>query len=86
VPFFVLSLKVGARPEPDGGVSRHSLRPLVEPGGGNQAHRPGVPHRQRRRAGAQVRLPGTVEEKIDALIEGKQSMAREVLETGASGS
>jgi len=25
---------------------------------------------------------GTVEEKIDALIEGKQGMAREVLETG----
>jgi len=25
---------------------------------------------------------GTVEEKIDALIAGKQSMAREVLETG----
>ena len=45
-------------PEPDGGVPRDPLRPLVEPGRRGPGHRPRLPHRpEEERARAQVRVP-----------------------------
>ena len=47
------------RPQPDRRQPRLPLRPLVEPGGGEPGHRPGLPHRaDAERAGAQVRVRG----------------------------
>ena len=46
------------RAEPDGGVARDPLRPLVEPGRREPGDRPRLPHRpEEERAGPQVRLP-----------------------------
>ena len=47
------------RTQPHRRHPRHSLRPLVESGGGEPGHRPGFPHRpEAERPGAQARLPG----------------------------
>jgi hypothetical protein len=47
------------RPQPHCRIACGSLRPLVEPGGGEPSHGPRFPHRTKQeRAGAQVRVPG----------------------------
>ena len=59
-PIFLLSLKAGGTGlEPHRGQPRRAPRPVVEPGGGEPGHRPGVPDRAAaHRAGAQVHLHG----------------------------
>ena len=84
VPFFVLSLKVGGTGLNLTAASHviHFDRwwnPAVEDQATDRAFRIG----QRKNVLVHKFVcRGTVEEKIDALIAGKQSMAREVLETG----
>ena len=58
-PFFVLSLKAGGTGLNLTAASHvDPLRPLVEPGGREPGHRPGLPHRpEEERARPQVRLP-----------------------------
>ena len=55
----------------------------MEPGGGEPGHRPGVPHRPE--ANVQVRkfiCTGTLEEKIDDMIEQKKALADLVVGDG----
>ena len=81
---FLLSLKAGGTgPEPDRGQPRLPLRPLVEPGRREPGHRPRLPDRPD--ANVQVHkfvCVGTLEEKIDEMIERKQEVAARVVGTG----
>jgi len=84
VPFFVLSLKVGGTGLNLTAASHviHFDRwwnPAVEDQATDRAFRIG---QKKNVLVHKFVCRGTVEEKIDALIAGKQSMAREVLETG----
>lgn len=54
---------------------------MVEPGGGKPGHGPRVPHRPKAQCdGPQVRLPGTVEEKIDEIISQETGLSVELLD------
>jgi SNF2 family DNA or RNA helicase len=84
VPFFVLSLKVGGTGLNLTAASHviHFDRwwnPAVEDQATDRAFRIG---QKKNVLVHKFVCRGTVEEKIDALITGKQHMAREVLETG----
>jgi non-specific serine/threonine protein kinase len=84
VPFFVLSLKVGGTGLNLTAASHviHFDRwwnPAVEDQATDRTFRIG---QKKNVLVHKFVCRGTVEEKIDALIAGKQSMAREVLETG----
>jgi SNF2 family DNA or RNA helicase len=85
VPFFVLSLKAGGTGLTlTAAIACRAFRPLVESGSREPSHRPHIPHRTvEKRFSPQIRLPGTVEEKIDALIDSKQQMSHELLAGGA---
>jgi non-specific serine/threonine protein kinase len=84
VPFFVLSLKVGGT-----GLNLTSASHVIHfdrwwnPAAENQATDRAFRIGQTKNVLVHKFVcRGTLEEKIDALIEAKQSMAREVLETG----
>jgi hypothetical protein len=78
------SRRAGTGPEPDGGVARDPLRPLVESGGREPGHRPRLPHRPARNVLVHKFVcRGTVEEKIDALIESKRQLSKDLLDGGA---
>ena len=71
------------RAESDRRLACGALRPLVEPGRGEPGHRPRLPHRPApQRAGTQIITRGTIEERIDALIQAKQQLVQDVVEGG----
>ena len=67
------------------GLARHPFRPVVESGGGEPGHRPRLPHRadQRTCSCTSSSAAGTVEDKIDQMIESKKQLAGDLLEGGA---
>jgi SNF2 family DNA or RNA helicase len=85
VPFFVLSLKAGgAGPQPHGRIPCGPLRPLVEPRGGEPSHGPRFPHWTNKNVLVHKFVcRGTVEEKIDQMIESKRQLSKDLIEGGA---
>ena len=86
-PAAVRALAEGGRrrAEPDRGEPRAARGPLVEPGGGEPGHRPRFRIGQRKNV--QVRklmCAGTLEERIDRVIEDKKGLAERIVGSGES--
>ena len=83
-PIFILSLKAGGTGlNLDGGQPCLSFRPLVEPGRGEPGHRPRLPDRPEARVQVHKFVcAGTLEEKIDEMIEQKQKVAGATVGSG----
>ena len=73
----------GRGAESDGSLPCHPLRPLVEPGRGEPGHRSGLPDRSEKNVLVHKFVcRGTIEERIDALIEEKKDLAEGILGAG----
>jgi len=71
------------RVEPDRRLARLSLRPLVESCRRKSSHGPRVPHRAEKNVLVHKFVcRGTIEERINGLIEEKKNLAAELLEGG----
>ena len=85
-PFFVLSLKAGGSgAQSYRRLARHPLRSLVESGRRKPGHRSCLSHRPEASNVLVHKFVcrGTIEDRIDQLIESKQQLVKDVLEGGA---
>jgi len=82
-PFFLLTVRRRRGLESDPGGARNPFRSLVESRGGEPGHRPRVRIGQKQNVLVHKFVcRGTIEERIDQVIEDKKSLSAELLEGG----